>query len=514
MGRSIQKCLKKCDEKGAKSIAFPSIGTGNLGYPNDVVAKVMIKEIFNYLSSNKRSKINKVYLMIFMKDTFLSFQSEMARCRGSNGEAVQKKKGKVRRSVFSQTEADSFDRLKSFTINNMNVSISCGDVTDSSCDVIVNPTDSKITLTGQGVAGAILAKGGEDLKQLCHVLTSNGKILDDSTLVLKTKATGQLKSKSLFHICFEGNDSKSFHNIVTACLQKADTEFFSSIAFPAIGTGIHRYPDEQAALGMLNALHQFSAKAPKHLHKVDIVLFQKTTFETFVQVFQNPSSSESFLHKAKNFLLRPLGLGDSEAIAIPQLPTREESLHVTIFGETVEAIKNAETLFYNFMDEIFISDVVDNPSINSLPPEDEHLLKQTCRSHQVEIVIDRAPVNRIRLKGDVSKVREMKCFVLEKLSEFEQKASVQREAEQLHQTVKWKRMDSDETEYDVLTNYEIENAYKNNLKGKYTQGQRSSAVYFTIDFEKMKETDYHLQSEFKVNRVDIFEELKRGNYVR
>ena len=508
MGRSVQKCLKKCDEKGAASIAFPAIGTGNLGYPNDVVAKTMIKAIFDYFSSNKTSKITKVYLMIFMKDTFNSFQTEIKKY---GGQPVEKKKGKTRKSLFSSATSGSSDRPRSsnFIVNGINVGILYGDVTESSCDVIVNPTDATITLAGQGVAGAILSKGGDELKELCQVLIANGKKLDSHTLVLETKASGRLQCKHVFHICFEDNDPKSFLKIVNACLQKAEAKSLRSIAFPAIGTGIHRYPDEQAAAGMVNALQQFSSKTPKYLHNVDIVLFQKSTFEVFVQVFQNPSSSESFLHKAKNFILSPFGFGDSEVIAAP---TRDEQLHVAIYGETVEAIERAEDLFYKFMDEIFITETIDNFSLDSLSSEDEHRLRQACMSNKVQFAIDRDPVNIIRLKGDASKVREMKCIVVEKLSEILQKESTVREAKQLYEVVKWKRMDSDETEYDELTNYEIEKAYESKT-GPYTQGGRDSDIFFTIDFKKMSETDHHLHgSRCEVVRVDVLEQLKKGKF--
>lgn len=191
------RCLKKCEEKGAKSIAFPSIGTGNLGYPNNVVAKIMVKEIFDYFSFTKKSVIKTVYLTIFMSDTYMSFQAEV-----SSYAPGDSKRQKKRRSNFSRAgETPGIDtQQKSFHVNNITVNIICGDITASQCDAIVNPTDSKITLTGQGVAGAILQKGGDELKQLCHVLTSNGKVLDDTTLVLETRATGSLQCKSVFHI--------------------------------------------------------------------------------------------------------------------------------------------------------------------------------------------------------------------------------------------------------------------------------------------------------------------------
>ena len=485
--------------KGAVSIAFPAIGTGNLGYPNDVVAKIMINVIFDYFSSNKASKITKVYLRIFMKDTFDSFQTEMKKCSIYNDQPVEKKK--VRKSLFST----DWPRSSNFTINGMNVGISCGDITESSCDVIVNPTDATITLTGQGVAGAIRSKGEDELKELCRLLNAHGNSLNNSTLVLETKASGQLQCKHIFHICFEDNDPKSFLKIVSACLQKAEAKSLRSIAFPAIGTGIHHYPEEQAATGMVNALQQFSSKSPKSLHNVNIVLFHKSTFEVFVRVFQNPSSSESFLHKVKNAILTPLGFDDSEVIAVP----KEEPLHVAICGETAGEIKMAEELLYKFMNEIFITETIDNFPLDGLTSDDERCLHQACKSKKIEFVIYRDAINTIRLKGDATKVREMKCIVVEKLSEISKKESIEREAKQLYELVKWRRMDSDEAVYDELTNYEIEKAF-NGQSGTYTHGNKDSTYFFTIDFTNMSENDHHLSTKFEVARVNVIEQLKKG----
>ena len=64
-------------------------------------------------------------------------------------------------------------------------------------------------------------------------------------------------------------------------------------------------------------------------------------------------------------------------------------------------------------------------------------------------------------------------------------------------------MDSDQTIYDVLTNYEIEKAYEKDEKGKYTQGKQDSEVHFTIDFKKMKEKDHLLDTKYEVVRVDL-----------
>ena len=74
----VNKCLKECTKLGVTSIAFPAIGTGNLGYPNDVVARIMIDAISNFLSSHKSSTLNTVYLVTYLIDTYQAFQQELA----------------------------------------------------------------------------------------------------------------------------------------------------------------------------------------------------------------------------------------------------------------------------------------------------------------------------------------------------------------------------------------------------------------------------------------------------
>ena len=494
-----------------KSIAFPSIGTGNLGYPNDAVARIIVKEVLDYLSNNKKSCIDHVYLVVFMQDTFDSFKREIGTCVPnfpSLAPAVNRQK-KKRASLYSPAksiQATSAD-FKSFSINNVTVNITCGDITASGCDVIVNPTDAAITLTGQGVAGAILQKGGDELSQLCHVLISNGKVLDDSTLVLETKATGALKSKSIFHICFEGRDSKKFNKIIVECLQKADRMGFTSIAFPAVGTGVQGYPDEQAATGMITAIHQ-SSKQLHRLKTIDIVLYQTSVFEAFAQVFDNPSILESgFIKRAKSATMKFFGYsaGKSDVIPVLQAP-QHDKLNVLIYAETATHAASAEKKFYNFVDEIFLNDFIDDPLINDLTEEDELSIRKSAG--HVEIIIDRYPLNRIQLHGETTKVQDVKCAIVKKLSKLTQQASKRREATQLGQTIRWRRMTSDgPEEYDDITNYEIEEAYSKNPNSKYTHGDVHSQVFFTIKFKEMQEVDHVSQRKSKVTREDI---LKKG----
>ena len=51
------------------SIAFPAMGTGNLGYPRDVVAKCMKDCINDFGAKNPNSSVKDVNIVVYDKDT-------------------------------------------------------------------------------------------------------------------------------------------------------------------------------------------------------------------------------------------------------------------------------------------------------------------------------------------------------------------------------------------------------------------------------------------------------------
>jgi poly [ADP-ribose] polymerase 10/14/15 len=55
-------------KKGIRSIAFPAVGSGNLRFPPDIVAKSMLEAVDNFSSRNTRTSINEVRFVIYGKD--------------------------------------------------------------------------------------------------------------------------------------------------------------------------------------------------------------------------------------------------------------------------------------------------------------------------------------------------------------------------------------------------------------------------------------------------------------
>jgi len=60
---SYLSCLKLAEDKGIKSISFPSISTGAYGFPVDRAAKLALNTVYSFLEGG--SCINKVIFVLF-----------------------------------------------------------------------------------------------------------------------------------------------------------------------------------------------------------------------------------------------------------------------------------------------------------------------------------------------------------------------------------------------------------------------------------------------------------------
>ncbi len=72
------KVMTECDRLKASSVAFPALGTGNLGFPSDVAAKIMVQAVHQYLQENHNSSLKKVVFIIYQDGVFNAFQRELS----------------------------------------------------------------------------------------------------------------------------------------------------------------------------------------------------------------------------------------------------------------------------------------------------------------------------------------------------------------------------------------------------------------------------------------------------
>ncbi|XP_048244612.1 protein mono-ADP-ribosyltransferase PARP14-like isoform X2 [Haliotis rufescens] len=61
----ISDCLQEASQEGHKTIAFPALGTGNLGYPNAMVAETMMATVERFSQGNPDSSLEEVKIVVF-----------------------------------------------------------------------------------------------------------------------------------------------------------------------------------------------------------------------------------------------------------------------------------------------------------------------------------------------------------------------------------------------------------------------------------------------------------------
>lgn len=62
------KSLRMAESDSEKSIAFPAIGTGNLGFPKDKVAKIMIEQVLDFAERVYQGSKLDVFFVLYPPD--------------------------------------------------------------------------------------------------------------------------------------------------------------------------------------------------------------------------------------------------------------------------------------------------------------------------------------------------------------------------------------------------------------------------------------------------------------
>jgi O-acetyl-ADP-ribose deacetylase (regulator of RNase III) len=158
-----------------------------------------------------------------------------------------------------------------------------GDITRESVDAIVNAANSSL-LGGGGVDGAIHRRGGPAILEECRKLRASqyGKGLRTGQAVATT--AGDLDARWVIHTVgpvFSATEDRSA--LLASCyresLRVADELGARTVAFPAISTGVYRYPLEDAARIAVDTVRV----AKTDVEKVRFVLFDERAYEAFAR---------------------------------------------------------------------------------------------------------------------------------------------------------------------------------------------------------------------------------------
>lgn len=158
-----------------------------------------------------------------------------------------------------------------------------GDITAQSVDAVVNAANSSL-LGGGGVDGAIHRKGGKEILDECRALRASryGRGLPTGQAVATT--AGRLPARWVIHTVgpvWSASEDRSA--LLADChrnaLAVAAELGASTVAFPAISTGVYRWPLESAAVIAVSTVREALRDSPITL--VRFVLFDDDAYQAF-----------------------------------------------------------------------------------------------------------------------------------------------------------------------------------------------------------------------------------------
>jgi O-acetyl-ADP-ribose deacetylase (regulator of RNase III) len=167
------------------------------------------------------------------------------------------------------------------------VRVTVGDITKQDVDAIVNAANSTL-LGGGGVDGAIHREGGPEILEACRRIRSAEYTdgLPTGQAVITT--AGNLPARYVIHTVgpvygeHRGNEAQLLAACYENSLQLAANHSLSSIAFPAISTGVFGYPQAEAAAVSSAAIEKYLA-TDEQIREVRLVFFQAQAAETFLK---------------------------------------------------------------------------------------------------------------------------------------------------------------------------------------------------------------------------------------
>lgn len=167
------------------------------------------------------------------------------------------------------------------------VQVVVADITKQDVEAIVNAANSSL-LGGGGVDGAIHRAGGPEILEECReirrtrfpeglptgeaVITTGGKLAALYVIHTVGPIYGEHRGKEAELL------ANCYHNSLTLAVERNLT----SVAFPAISTGVYGYPRQEAAEVASRTIENFLS-TDGQLKEVRLVFFQSGDAEIFLQ---------------------------------------------------------------------------------------------------------------------------------------------------------------------------------------------------------------------------------------
>jgi O-acetyl-ADP-ribose deacetylase len=169
-------------------------------------------------------------------------------------------------------------------LTGQSLQIAQGDITLEKVDAIVNAANEHLQ-HGGGVAWAIIHRGGDVIQDESDAWVRAHGLVPHSRPAWTSG--GSLPARYVIHavgpVWGDGDEDTKLADAVTGSLRVADELGLSSIAFPAISTGIFGFPKGRAAGIIFKSIESYFEKnIASGLKVIKLVLLDQSTIDAFL----------------------------------------------------------------------------------------------------------------------------------------------------------------------------------------------------------------------------------------
>ncbi|XP_073490603.1 protein mono-ADP-ribosyltransferase PARP14-like [Aquarana catesbeiana] len=460
----LSDCLSTVENKHYRSITIPAIGTGVLEFPRNTVAAIMYEEILEFSDRNRLQYLKQVNFMLHPSDTetIQAFSSEL------------KKKISARRQKKEERPQSFFGIVKSpaqnvyeMKIGSLTYQVKTGDITKEKCDVIVNSTNNTFNLKS-GVSKAILEGAGPNIERECARLgtkPNNGYVVTQG---------GNLHCTNIIHI-YGQSQPHLIRQCITVALHMCERQRATSVAFPAMGTGVGAVSSSAVADAILDAVVDFvKSKSAVTVQHVTLVIFQPQMLKDFHDSMKKkeppPAAKQQLFFSWITSAIFGTSQSDQnndgkeeeeEEPNVFELRENIEPAIIHLCAESRESVKVASDWLQDLITKDQHDNTITDTWIQDLDDKDHGILAQLQREHGVCIMFD-SPQSTIGVTGHAKDVMDVSNKIQEMIKGVRDKKTREREAELCGNVVEWGYYKGTNfIPFDKNTNLELEKAYTN-----------------------------------------------------
>ncbi|XP_009471885.1 PREDICTED: poly [ADP-ribose] polymerase 14-like [Nipponia nippon] len=474
----INSCLKKTEELGLNSITFPAIGTGGFGFPKTVVSKLMFDVVFKFSSSRTQKTLQEVHFLLHPRDkeNIQAFTTELeCRVAGSCSAAAPQ-------SSFISPVSTEVLGVYEMQIGSITLQVISGDITKEDTEVIVNISNSTFNSTS-GVFRAIMDAAGSQIEGECTQYAGQCQ----SGFI--TTEGGNLLCSKIIHLIHNSNIKSQVSKVLHEC----ELRMYTSVAFPAIGTGQAGQSPAKVADNMLDAIVEFaSRRSVQHLKKIKIVIFQTHMLRDFYESMKKRKNSDSSTTDSWMSLFKSLFWGKkqpTEKIKPVVLETKVDLATFQICGESQKDVDATESWIKNLILKEQLENSISDELIEKFDERQIDALADLQRRKHVTIQLENKlspPCVKISgISRDVWFVSTEVQKMIQKIKDFEEEQS---KAELVYNLVEWRYQGSNDSfvAFDKLTNMQLEDA---KITKKTHLPVKIKKKNYTVDLNTLQATD-------------------------